>query len=1054
MPPRTAARRGRGSTTPSPARNRTSPPVSTIRTSATNPRTTISPLVAKYSTNYGSNLVKLPERGAVGGGTIESAAAEIYKAVQVDNATAERMEKLMEKQTTRPRQGSKEPNRATTGDPVDETDPVDMVVQPQEDANGDQAELSPDMSPNQKRLKRRREEREARHKERQRQEEQDQQRARERRRNDHPQGREEDQEEEVQQPAKVVKRSSKQPRAAAAQKQAAAVEQIQQPDVEMPDVSQKDQGDGNQQDSQKENRQQPSFYQIQKQRAMLEAQQQAKQLRNARKRARDDEEAEAQAEKERVERDARLRQEKAAEAAARAKSMAQPVLPQVPGTPAGTKQTKAPASVRSYLEENDIVREAQILTPSKAQGAPTTVPTDGNVFATSAAVMTGAQPPLDNAPVFPLPPKAMLPPPVPSASGADRAPSARFQKSAGGAPIASRGPKIGRVNKIVVPDPIPVPMPPELRRRSPLGQLPKDKTPDPTVVTDRQGGGQQPAASGPAISAFDILTAKEDPTKADPGTNPGRQRRPSGQPPQRRPVAHEASWLPSFEEIWDKMPSLGDIFKLAAALVLLYAFVVALLETNWSDTAPATGPWESGKVSTGPSVPLDFDFIKEVLRDPEPLTAENRDRLESMIPRMIHVKRRKGKLVIDDEFWVAIRDRILVDSTVLGAKGPSHVSDAQWKEIQQRLAKEGIEPSTKSWDNWLKKNNQRVIKQLSEGVAKEIKGDITSELVSRDDFVKELNKAVAREEFARELNRARDEFAKEMERVSKSEEQSHVEIKHSMDSLSTEVGRLKSQHTAALEQLAKSKFMAPVDAELRSRVNHFAPGNGALVAVSLSSPTYIIPTSRVLHQPQFFSQTIVALSAWDEAGQCWCAGILGSDNFTYPANIAVKLSSFVIPQYVVVEHINPKATVDPGAMPKDMEVWGYYDGPMRETMDTWARLQFPQTYDTESPDRVAQHTVGLGFVKLGEFRYEHSPETDGVQVSKLSQELVSAQAATDFVIVRATTNYGAEDHTCFYRVRMYGDVPGEDVQQERMDWRDAKARVATGKPWYARWRSS
>ncbi|KAG4221905.1 hypothetical protein PC116_g29619 [Phytophthora cactorum] len=39
----------------------------------------------------------------------------------------------------------------------------------------------------------------------------------------------------------------------------------------------------------------------------------------------------------------------------------------------------------------------------------------------------------------------------------------------------------------------------------------------------------------------------------------------------------------------------------------------------------------------------------------------------------------------------------------------------------------------------------------------------------------------------------------------------------------------------------------------------------------------------------------------------------------------------------------------------------------------------------------------------------------------MSSELTRMRAATSHVIVKAVTNYGA-DHTCFYRLKLYGEV--------------------------------
>jgi hypothetical protein len=39
------------------------------------------------------------------------------------------------------------------------------------------------------------------------------------------------------------------------------------------------------------------------------------------------------------------------------------------------------------------------------------------------------------------------------------------------------------------------------------------------------------------------------------------------------------------------------------------------------------------------------------------------------------------------------------------------------------------------------------------------------------------------------------------------------------------------------------------------------------------------------------------------------------------------------------------------------------------------------------------------------------------------------------VVIRAVTNYGAKDHTCFYRVRLYGEMlEGMEKEKESRKW--------------------
>ena len=52
---------------------------------------------------------------------------------------------------------------------------------------------------------------------------------------------------------------------------------------------------------------------------------------------------------------------------------------------------------------------------------------------------------------------------------------------------------------------------------------------------------------------------------------------------------------------------------------------------------------------------------------------------------------------------------------------------------------------------------------------------------------------------------------------------------------------------------------------------------------------------------------------------------------------------------------------------------------------------------------------------------------DGKYLYRFSEELEIMKAATENIVVRAVSNYGAEKHTCFYRLRLYGEKVEGDI---------------------------
>jgi hypothetical protein len=443
-----------------------------------------------------------------------------------------------------------------------------------------------------------------------------------------------------------------------------------------------------------------------------------------------------------------------------------------------------------------------------------------------------------------------------------------------------------------------------------------------------------------------------------------------------------------------------------------------------------------------------YDDLKDYLQRRTTTTETALDNLKSILPKVVSVRKdKKGRILIAEEFWDALRDRILHDSRLLSLDQKSRISDKHWKAIEQRLKDAGLltkplsagdiekivdKAAPVSWERWLEKNKRKVSDILGPGKGSSKGSD--EAVVSKDEFIREVNNRL--EKSKKEVDREMDSLRKEL---------------HSLISdvkkIATAGGMTRADTTKLIKQVLDQEITrrlagvgnkrggVGVDAMFRSRVNLFAPGNNAYADTSLCSPTYRVTTplvgskewlKKMPNRPQYLFDPGQALTPWSEPGHCWCAGILGEQNRTNPAQLGVRLPQFVIPQQVILEHIDPASTTDPLAMPRDVEVWAVFDEHGRqERVLNWMAAQYPN--DMGSNKKL----IDGGWRKIGAFTYEYKPQDDGVYVHQLSRDLVDRlKAATDSVLIRAMTNYGAKDHTCFYRVRLYGDV-AEDLEAER-----------------------
>ena len=293
-----------------------------------------------------------------------------------------------------------------------------------------------------------------------------------------------------------------------------------------------------------------------------------------------------------------------------------------------------------------------------------------------------------------------------------------------------------------------------------------------------------------------------------------------------------------------------------------------------------------------------YDDLKEYLQRRTTTIETVVDSLKSTMPKVVSVRKdRKGKILVADEFWDALRDRILNDSSILSLDGKSRVSEKHWKAIEQRLKTAGLldkrltrgdveqildTSGPASWEKWLRKNKQKVADILGQGKAPASRGSDET-LISREDFIRELNDRLAKskKEIASEVDSLQGELRGLVADVKKIASAGGMTKADTTALVSQVVDR---EITRRLARIGTKHGAAGIDATFRNRVNHFSPGNAAHADVSLSSPTYQLERARVGSKewlkktkahPQFLPDKSQALTPWTDPGHCWCAGTLG-----------------------------------------------------------------------------------------------------------------------------------------------------------------------------------
>jgi len=417
------------------------------------------------------------------------------------------------------------------------------------------------------------------------------------------------------------------------------------------------------------------------------------------------------------------------------------------------------------------------------------------------------------------------------------------------------------------------------------------------------------------------------------------------------------------------------------------------------------------------------------------------DRLKSKMPESIWVPTDKhGKFKISEDFWHALKELIHRDESILSLD-KSGISESHWAAIKSRLQAAGFGGGkdtkgtsgkhdvsakelenlvdnrvSRSWESWLKQN-ENALKKSFAGVA-----------LTKDDFMKlfEQEASSYQREIKRELKDLQERVQSASQHISNLQHEisstggmAKSEIKSLVESLVS-----KTLSNAQLDAIARGAIKGHANDVLANQVNFFWVGAGAVVDSTYSSNLWNPPKHHFMSKDWIekdgykVQPRMAALTPWSQEGECFCAGPDLKGYGVGTNNVSVLMSRNIIPQHLVVEHILPGATLDPGAMPKDIEVWAYY-----EEINLRREVQaFSETYFPDTPKEVV---LSDGWAKIGEFTYEKRNTGDGVQVFKLSDELARMDAHTDSIVVRALNNYGA-DHTCFYRLKMYGQIVEQD----------------------------
>jgi hypothetical protein len=398
-------------------------------------------------------------------------------------------------------------------------------------------------------------------------------------------------------------------------------------------------------------------------------------------------------------------------------------------------------------------------------------------------------------------------------------------------------------------------------------------------------------------------------------------------------------------------------------------------------------------------------------------------KLEKLIPDALLVKKDKyGNLVIPDDFWHALQNKIRSDQTLI-----SYQPDGKSTSPGTGLSVKDVERiSGREYEKFMKSNQAKMTAVLGDELAKKFPRLLEdNHVASKPEILRIIRQSW--DDNQKEIKLEMNQLTKKLENASRLIQQLHQDpaglTTKEVKAIAEEVVRKLLPH-AQLEALARSNLQQTVNYGL-TRVNHFSKGTGAVIDPYSTSPNYIFPSQNVWFPNRWMRAMMLnsvpapkapetALTRWDEHGDCWCSPSNESDGFG--TSLGVIMASTIYPDQVVVEHISPSAALEPGAAPREMELFAFIDS----TSETYNSCK------TMSDDMFgvdSDVSLPYGWVRMASFTYDIE-SNHNVQSFPVQLDMKALGASTNKIIVRSKSNWGGENvgYTCIYRVRLHGEI--------------------------------
>ncbi|KAF4597235.1 hypothetical protein EYR40_007687 [Pleurotus pulmonarius] len=237
--------------------------------------------------------------------------------------------------------------------------------------------------------------------------------------------------------------------------------------------------------------------------------------------------------------------------------------------------------------------------------------------------------------------------------------------------------------------------------------------------------------------------------------------------------------------------------------------------------------------------------------------------------------------------------------------------------------------------------------------------------------------------------------------------------------------------SSLLSDLISSTVIGYFAKDILGKPDYALYSGGARVIPSLTSPTYEIKPSTLrgsvvgMLTGQGYAlgrPPVTGLHPETHNGHCWpFAGTHGQ--------LGVALGAPVFVNEIVIEHVPSDVAFDLRSAPRDMEVWGVVEGmdnlkrlvawreEQRQLRETTGEQQEQEPY----PPTLPSHPP---YIRLAKFSYDVRARNH-IQVFPVLPEIKALGIDFGVVVLMVKNNWGMDDYTCIYRMRVHGDRLGE-----------------------------